>query len=378
MGVLDTIAGGVRAEAALTAWARGARYAGSGDRAAVRDHVFDALRRRRSLAALGGGADGRGLMLGALRNAGTDPDALFTGGHAPAPLTAAERAHLSRPAPMSEAEALDIPDWLAPALRDSLGDRFAPVMAAMRHRAPVYLRVNLARIPRNDAMARLAAEGIATRPGPLADTALEVTANARRIQHSATYAQGLVELQDAASQAVVAVLPVTPGMRVLDICAGGGGKALALAARGAAVSAHDADPRRMADLPRRAARAGVRIPLLADPAAAGPQDLVLADVPCSGSGSWRRDPEGKWRLTPDRLQALLATQAAILDRAAGLVRPGGSLAHATCSLLRAENVDQSRGFLARHPSWRLMWDRDWTPLEGGDGFHLALLTRDPT
>jgi 16S rRNA (cytosine967-C5)-methyltransferase len=380
IGVLDAVAAGARAEAALTGWARGARYAGSGDRTAVRDHVFDALRRRRSLAALGGAATGRGLMLGALRAAGTDPAGLFTGaGHAPAPLTASEARHLAEPVAMTEAEALDCPDWLAPALRESLGGDFVPVMQALQARAPVFLRANLARAAPAAACAALAAEGIAAHPHPLAPTALRVEGPLRGLQATQVWQDGLVELQDAASQAVCAALPLVPGARVLDHCAGGGGKALAIAARlaaegGGAVFAHDAAPRRMADLPVRAARAGTPVALLDDPAAQAPFDLVLTDVPCSGSGSWRRDPEGKWRLTPERLAELLRTQAEILDAAARLVAPAGTLAYATCSLLEAENGAQVAAFLARAPGWRRVEERRWTPRDGADGFHLALLT----
>ena len=375
--ILDAIGAGAPAEQTLTRWARGARYAGSGDRAAVRDHVYDALRRWRSLARLGGADTGRGRMIGALRAAGVDPADLFGGaGHAPAPLSAAEVAHLALPAPeMTEPEALDCPDWLAPALRHSLGDRFAPVMQALQQRAPVFLRANLAWGDRTSAAAALAAEGIDTAPSDLADTALEVISGARRVRQSGAFADGLVELQDAASQAVVAALTPALGLRVLDLCAGGGGKALALAAhQGVEVWAHDVQPGRMADLPARAARAGVRIRQTADPDAEAPFDLVLADVPCSGSGSWRRDPEGKWRLTEGALAALIDTQAQILDRAAALTAPGGRLAHVTCSLLVSENGDQVRAFLGRHPGWQVGHEDRWTPVQGCDGFHLAILT----
>jgi 16S rRNA (cytosine967-C5)-methyltransferase len=162
-----------------------------------------------------------------------------------------------------------------------------------------------------------------------------------------------------------------PGAPVLDYCAGGGGKALALAALGHPVTAHDADPGRMRDLPARAARAGT--PVALDTAPRGQWPAVLADVPCSGSGSWRRAPEGKWALTPARLDQLVALQGTILDRAAALVAPGGRLGHATCSLLDVENGAVVAGFLARRPGWRLLQARSWTPLEGGDGFHLSVL-----
>ncbi|GHD99675.1 SAM-dependent methlyltransferase [Defluviimonas sp. 20V17] len=379
MDVLDRVAAGGNAEQALTQWARASRFAGSGDRAAVRDLVFTALRRRHSHAALGGGESGRALILGALREAGTDPAALFTGeAHAPAPLSAQETAHLARPVALEGTVALDCPDWLAPQLQASLGADFAPVMQALRDRAPVYLRVNTARGDRAAAQASLAAEGIATRPAPLAETALEVTGNERRIRNAQAYRDGLVELQDAASQALVAALPVRPGQRVLDYCAGGGGKVLALAARARQqLFAHDADPGRMRDLPARAARAGTEVQLLTGPEAAarGPYDLVLLDVPCSGSGAWRRAPEAKWRLTPERLRDLQEIQSEVLDKTMSYVAPGGCLAYATCSVIEAENGARIKAFLAAHPDWRCSFQRRFTPLEGGDGFYLALLTR---
>jgi 16S rRNA (cytosine967-C5)-methyltransferase len=250
------------------------------------------------------------------------------------------------------------------------------VAAALRQRAPVFLRVNLRRGTLADAVAALAADGIGVKPHPLAATALDVVENARRVQTSEAYLSGLVELQDAASQAVVEALPLADGMAVLDHCAGGGGKTLAMAARAKLrLIAHDAMPRRMADLPERAKRAGVKVTLTEAPEASAPYDLVLVDAPCSGSGSWRRDPGGKWRITPETLADIEKTQAAILDRTAPMLRTGGVLAYATCSLLRRENGDQARAFLARHPGWTLDSELRLTPLQGGDGFYLAILRR---
>ncbi|TMV76859.1 RsmB/NOP family class I SAM-dependent RNA methyltransferase [Thioclava sp. BHET1] len=377
--LLDRIYAGAAAEQVLTGWARANRYAGSGDRAEIRDLVFRALRCRRSLAVLGGAESGRGLMLGLLREDGQDPAAVFTDtGYAPAVLTAAEAAHLAQPVTPEGAEALDLPDWLAPDLQASLGADYVSVMAALRHRAPVFLRANLAKTDLAGAQAALAAEGIETAPHPLSPTALEVLSNARRVNASRAYTEGLVELQDAASQAVVDALPLAEGMRVLDFCAGGGGKSLAMAARARLrLFAHDVGEGRMRDLPVRAARARVKVDLLrpGGSAAQAPYDLILTDVPCSGSGSWRRAPEAKWRLTRARLEELCTIQAAILDEVAPLLRPGGSLAYATCSLLDAENGAQIACFLDRRPGWRLLQERRLTPRDGGDGFYLAILQR---
>lgn len=374
--VLDRVLAGDPAERALTGWARGSRFAGSQDRAAVRDLVFDALRRRRSFAALGGAASGRGLMLGALRAAGSDPDALFTGeGYAPSPLTAAERAEGHAPA--AGAEALDCPDWLYPVLGAALGADTAAVLEALQHRAPVHLRVNLQRSSRAAAAAALAARGIATVPHALSPAALEVVAGARGVKADPAYLDGTVELQDAASQAVADLVPLAPGGRMLDFCAGGGGKTLAVGGRVAGrFLAHDVHPRRMADLPARAERAGLKVRCVTtgELAALARFDVVLVDAPCSGSGSWRRDPEGKWALTPAGLDAVVALQARILADAAPLVASGGALVYATCSMIDAENRDQVAAFLARHPGWTLSLQRRFTPLDGGDGFFAAVLT----
>ena len=374
--LLDAILGGAAAEQTLTNWARRSRFAGSGDRAAVRDHVFDALRCRRSFAWLGGSDTGRGLMLGACRATGQDPAAVFTGAtYAPAALGDGDPAGRDlRDAPPGVR--LDMPDWLLPDLEPSLGSHLAEVCAALRTRAPLFLRCNVRKVSAATAADALRAEAIDTRPHPLSPTALEVTANARRVKGSGPYAQGWVEFQDVASQAVVDALPLADGMRVLDFCAGGGGKSLAMAVRAdLQIVAHDVDASRMHDIAPRAERAGVHIATAspADLPGLGPFDLVLCDAPCSGSGAWRRAPEAKWTLTPDRLRELRQLQGQILDQAATLVRPGGVLAYATCELLTGENQTQVAGFLARAAGWRLTGQLRFTPLDGGDGFFLALL-----
>ncbi len=382
IGILDTVIAGAPAEQALTRWARMSRFAGSKDRAAIRDHVFDALRCLRSFTALGGGGapSGRKLMLGALRARGASPETLFTGEHyAPDALSQAERDY---PVPDAGAiprpVALDVPDWLIPELERSLGAPTDTVLARMRDRAPAILRVNARRATRAEAARSLSADGIGTEPHDLASFALQATDNEHKIKSSSGYSNGMVELQDAAPQAAVEALPLRSGMRVLDYCAGGGGKTLAMAARAdLRLFAHDAAPQRMKDLAARAARAGIQVGQVATSELDrhGPFDLILTDVPCSGSGTWRRAPEAKWSLTADRLAALTETQDRILGHAAGLVAPGGWLIYMTCSLLRRENRDRIDAFLSAHETFALRHDRLFTPAEGGDGFYAAHLSR---
>ncbi|WP_415920644.1 RsmB/NOP family class I SAM-dependent RNA methyltransferase [Tateyamaria sp. SN6-1] len=372
--IIDRIVDGTPAEQALTRWARGSRFAGSKDRAAIRDHVFDHLRHWRSDAVRGGGTSGRARMIGRLRGAGVDPSTMFDGqGHAPAALTDAERSAGS--VPQERGDAVDLPDWLLPHFDVSLGGDADAAARALQDRAPVTLRVNTAIADVETVAGTLSAEGIETVPNPRATTALTVKTGARRVRLSNAYETGAVELQDAASQ--VAMAEVTGQGRALDFCAGGGGKALALAARGWDVTAHDADAERMRDLPARAARGTHRIAICTPDMVQGLTefDVVLCDAPCSGAGTWRRAPEAKWRLTPKRLQSLVDLQADILDTAVDHVAPGGALYYATCSILNVENFQQIERFVERHPAWRCdeMWH--W-PVDGwGDGFFMARLLR---
>ena len=376
ISVLDAAAQGAAVEQALTRWARASRFAGSKDRAAVRDHVFDAIRQRRIAAFLGGGTTGRAMMIGLLRHQGIDPQAFFTGeGHAPPNLTDTEQKVASASPP--KAVRWNLPDWIIPEMEASLGSDAEKTAIALQARAPVCLRVNTAKANRAAMADELAAEGIETVANPLSPTALTVLSGERRVRQSDAYLSGRAELQDAASQAVVDLIP--EGARCLDMCAGGGGKSLGLAAQQARrVFAHDIDVGRMADLPARAARAGVRIEQLSAKTVQqkAPFDIVLCDAPCSGSGAWRRAPEGKWSLTPARLAELTTIQDAILDRAAGLLTPGGTLVYATCSVLAAENEERVAAFLDRHTGWKTSLTRRFDVSPHGDGFFTAHLTQE--
>ncbi|RJE83661.1 RsmB/NOP family class I SAM-dependent RNA methyltransferase [Paracoccus onubensis] len=367
IGVLDWILDGQAAEQALLRWSRNSRYAGSKDRAAVRDLVYEALRRRNTLADRGGALSGRGLMIGLCRESGQDPDLHFTGkNYAPAPLNAHERTE-------QKVTSTDLPDWLMPLWREALGPDAGLIAREMGQRAPVWLRVNPLLATVSEARSVLEQDGIETETALQLTEALRVSSGERRIANSRAYRGGLVELQDLSPQLACASLPLKEGDRVLDYCAGGGGKSLALAGRqpGIRLFAHDAEPKRMADLPKRAQRAGARIERVSMPV--GKFDLVVADVPCSGSGTWRRTPDAKWRLTSERLQQLTEIQSEILDKAAAFVAPGGHLAYMTCSLFEAENRGNVEAFMSRHDHFTQISSMLWTPLTASDGFFLSLL-----
>ncbi|KIN65085.1 rRNA small subunit methyltransferase B [Sulfitobacter noctilucicola] len=371
--ILADMTDGLAAEQALTRWARRSRFAGSKDRAAIRDHVFDVLRCRRTTAHMGQGETPRALMIGALRLQQADLDALFSGeGHSPVPLSEQER--MVPEMPSDTAVLMNLPDWLIPHFDESLGPAAMSTALALQERAPVFLRTNAARISRDDAIAALASEGIEASVNPICDTALTVIEGARKIRNSQPYLEGLVELQDGASQAVVSALPT--GRRVLDFCAGGGGKALAIAAQpDRAVTAHDIDPRRMQDIASRAERAEVQIKTVASEDLEGGYDVVLCDAPCSGSGAWRRSAEAKWTLTQDRLTELTTVQDDILDQAARLLAPAGALVFATCSVLHCENEARVAAFLKRHPDWSCSFEQRFAVGADGDGFFTAHLIR---
>lgn len=387
--ILDTWRGGdARAEAVLRAWGRANRFAGSKDRRAISDIVFDCIRRRRSYGWLtGGGEDGRALTLGRAIASGDDPAAVFSGeGHAPAALSPDEARLVQGAKDLADAPdavRFDVPDWLEASLRAALGDEFEAAMTAGRDRAPVDLRVNRIKASHTDAM-RALAQGTPPHHGE----AVEGAAHAIRlppgaaIANTAAYLDGLVELQDAASQMGAALAAPKPGEVVLDYCAGGGGKALAFASLMGGegrVIAHDIAPGRMKDIPARAARAGAAIEIARSGDAlkllTGACDLVFVDAPCSGAGVWRRDPEAKWRLTPDALSRLQAAQSEAVSAAMTYLRPGGRLAYATCSILEAENDAQVNALAERHAGLTLTARRLWTPGAPGDGFFCAVMER---
>jgi len=355
---------------ALKDWGLAHRFAGSKDRAAIASLVFDALRKRASSAFVMGSDAPRAIMLGALREArGLDLEAIAAlcsgAGHAPTPLSDDERARLETASLETAPEHVrgDYPEWLAPRFAAAFGQRAAQEGAALAARAPVDLRVNILKGSREQALEKLA--HLSPAPTPLSPIGLRIEVGQGRgpaLTGETAYVKGLVELQDEASQLAALLCAAAPGEQVLDLCAGGGGKTLALAAqmhnRGQ-IYAHDSDGRRLAPIHERLERAGarnvqVRAPrgkadVIADLEARC--DLVLIDAPCTGTGAWRRHPDAKWRLAPGAFDLRLREQRELLATAARFVKPGGRLAYVTCSVLREENEDQVAAFLESNPDF---------------------------
>ncbi|WP_300974210.1 RsmB/NOP family class I SAM-dependent RNA methyltransferase [Sphingomonas sp. LHG3406-1] len=332
--ILDQVIASARddgppADALVSAYFKTRRYAGSKDRRAVRELVFRAIRHSADVP-----ASGRAALLPLAADQ-------FDGStHGPAPVSP------------DEARAVEgvVPGWLQPLLSPLVAPAEWP---ALIDRAPVDLRVNLARSDRAAMLAHFGAE-----PTPLSPWGLRLPADSA-VSADPAFADGLVEVQDEGSQLIALACAPERQALMVDLCAGAGGKALALAAANpsARILACDTNRARLSRLAPRAERAGATIEtrLLDLPREAegladlhGQADLVLVDAPCSGSGTWRRNPEGRWRLTPDRLTRLEALQARVLDLAAPLVRSDGTLVYAVCSLLAREGAEQAAAFLSRH------------------------------
>ena len=378
--ILDEVISSARddgppADSIVSHYFKARRYAGSKDRRAVRELVFRAIRRSAERP-----ESGRAAMVGlAASDAGLEP--LFDGSpHGPARIAEGEAG----------AEVSLLPVWIESELSPLVVRDEWP---ALLERAPLDLRVNVARTDR-DAMLAAFDEATETRLSPWG---IRMAPDSRVEQHPA-YLEGLVEVQDEGSQLIALACEPHARMRIVDLCAGAGGKALALAAAApeAEILACDTNRARLSKLGPRAERGGAKIETrLIDGGREAQQmsdwndqaDVVLVDAPCSGSGTWRRNPEGRWRLTPERLKRVAALQARLLDIAAPLVRPGGTLVYAVCSILQREGAAQAEGFLGRHSSWAMQnalgpfgredgSGRLLTPHhDGTDGFFVARFKR---
>jgi 16S rRNA (cytosine967-C5)-methyltransferase len=399
--LLEVIEGAPKrpADAVADDFFRSRRYIGSGDRRAVSERVWTVLRTRRRLGWWLGETRqsarllvAASLLLEGWAKAGVAQ--AFSGGQfAPLPLSGAENGVLSRIAghtlnhpTMADAVRLEVPDWLLASLAARFGADLVAEMAALAEPAPLDMRVNLLKCDREQARMALAAEGWEAEPMKLSPWGLRIDGR-RPVTSGPAFQSGLVEIQDEGSQLVAAMVAAAPGMRVVDWCAGAGGKTLALAGmmqnRGQIVACDVSAPR-LDGAVRRLRRAGVHnverhLVEAGDKwlkRRAGTFDRVLVDAPCTGTGTWRRNPDARLRLKPADLAELLPKQASILDTAQSLVRTGGRLVYATCSLLEEENEAQVTGFLLRHPAFRIVplaqaWPLDAPPPNSGDFLSLT-------
>lgn len=371
---------------ALKDWGRAHRFAGAGDRAAIGNLVFDTLRRRNSVAARVGSDSPRLLVLSsAMDLLSADIEALAAMvdvAHGPGALTDDERHKLGQPAPTDVPVwvAGDIPEWIADAFIASFGDQAAAEGAALATRAPIDLRTNTLKTTREKVLKALAR--FDPRPTRLSPLGVRIAApegfgRSPNIEREPSHERGLFEVQDEGSQLAALLADARAGMQVADICAGAGGKTLALAAamgNKGQIYAHDANPSRLKPIIARLQRAAARnVQVIAAhegdrlEALAGKLDRVVVDAPCSGTGAWRRHPDAKWRLKPGFLEQRLADQREVLDRGAALVKAGGRLVYITCSVLAQENDEQVAAFLKRHPQFRVVpWQTVWQSVIGGD------------
>lgn len=411
----------VPAQNALKEWGTSHRFAGSGDRAAISGLVFDVLRRRASSAYLLDDDTPRARLLGALKlERGLDLDAiaaLFSGERfAPEPLTESERkAMTSRTlADAPPFVAGDYPEWLDPNLAQVFGEDRVAEAVAMASRAPLDLRVNTLKSKPEKALASLTHLGARPTPWSPLGLRIDLDADARNpgVHAEEIFIKGGVEVQDEGSQLAALLTGAKPGEQVIDLCAGAGGKTLALAAmmqgKGRLI-ATDHDKRQLAPIHERLSRAGVHNADVRSPR--GPDDtlndihasadLVVIDAPCTGTGTWRRNPDAKWRMRPGALEVRIKDQIAVLERAAPLVKAGGRIAYITCSVLPQENNEQIKRFMVRNPEFSVvppaqtmsvLWDKAddfaaatlqsaegllMTPRRTGtDGFFVSVLKRN--
>lgn len=386
--VLDDILARHRpAASALADWGKSHRFAGSGDRAAIGTLVYDALRRRSSITARMVSDSPRALVLGAACRAfAMTPEEIASvadgSAYAIERLSEEEAAALARELPQDSPAHIagDFPEWLTPSLERAFGDRAAEEGAALSARAPVDLRVNTLKATREKtlkALARFSAELTPLSPVGVRIPPPEGAARAPHVEAEAAHGKGWFEVQDEGSQVAALLAGAESKMQVLDLCAGAGGKTLALATamqNTGQIYAYDADKRQLRPIFERLKRAGARNVQVMEAgdeaalAALGARfDVVLVDAPCTGSGTWRRKPDSKWRLKPANIGERQAEQMKVLELGAGLTKPGGCLVYVTCSVLPEENSDQVAAFLAEHPGFSVEpYAHGWTECLGSE------------
>ena len=388
--ILDNYLLGIPENKALLNWFRRNRFAGSKDRRAIREIFFNCLRFKRSslwpFKRAGCVESGRHLVIGMLVMFRRQLDDIFDEKkYSPEALSKTEKSVIQSfyetlsQAPLSVK--FNFPDFLEKKLKDSFPDSLVENLSSLNERASLFLRVNRIKSSSEMVIRNLKEEGILVEAVIKSNCGLKVLENARKLDESKPYLRGEVEIQDISSQKVVDFINPEKGHKILDFCAGGGGKTLAMASLTLAESeffVHDKNSSRMINLVKRCRRAGFRAQILTQNMLENTFqafDLVVADVPCSGTGAWRRNPGSKWWLTEDILEDLLLQQRNILCIASRHVKNRGVFSYMTCSVLKEENRDQIDWFLSTNKNFRLEKDIFISPFEGGDGFYGSVLRK---
>lgn len=357
---------------AMRDWGLSHRFAGAGDRAAIGNMVYDGLRRRRAAAWIFDASTPRAIAFGGyLLENGVSPEnlngRLADDRFAPDLLSEEELAILNQRlgGRMPDEARANIPEWCEPMMQRMFGSQWVREGEALATRPPLDMRANSLKATREKVWKSLSRTGaVPTQLAPFGMRISPISGDSRypNLQAEPAFQKGWFEVQDEGSQIVAELADARPGNQVLDFCAGAGGKTLALSARmenRGQIHAYDADRQRLAPIFARMARAGCRnVQVVADEARLAPfegrMDIVLVDAPCTGSGTWRRRPDAKWRLTRRQVEARQVEQAAILDAASRYVRPGGRLIYITCSIFQEENALQAEAFLARKPAFHAL------------------------
>ena len=358
---------------ALRDWGKSHRFAGSKDRSFIGNLVHDVLRKKSSLAWQMDDNTSRALVFGALlweyEIELEDIEEAFTSQHGPGALTDNEKIRAAKPILLKDAPEwiqADVPEWLWPAFEANFDEDAVVEGQALTNSAPLDLRVNPVKSTAEAALATLSEMG--AKPAPIAPRALRITRTGPHtrlpnVQIEPIYQEGGVEIQDEGSQIIASLINASEGDKILDMCAGGGGKSLAIAGDmndKVKITAFDVDKRRLAPLYQRKLRAGIENIEVVQPPHSnlkklkGSFDKVVLDAPCTGVGTWRRKPDAKWRLSEDSLEIRLNEQAGVLDSGAEFVRNGGLLFYMTCSMLAEENEAQVYAFLERNDAFTLL------------------------
>ena len=377
--ILDTYLNEAKIDFVLRKWAIKHRFAGSSDRRKIKDIIFDIIRQKKSCEHVGGGFSGRNLLIGYLKLKGTELSSVFDNSKfGPEELTIKEQNINIDFSNLSNIYELDFPSWLIPILRRSLLNEFSNVVKTLRNRSHIQLRVNLKKISRLNVMKKLQKNNIECEINELCSTALNVLNGAQHILTSPCFENGFVELQDAGSQLVCELIEINYNDKVLDMCAGAGGKSLAISCSAeldATYFAWDINFDRMKDIDARSKRAGVKIEKVTKLSSKSVYNKIIIDAPCSGSGSWRRDPEGKWRLDEDILDNYVKTKKELILKGLKLLAPRGQILYITCSILDIENGKLIADLISSVLSLKLVRSISLVPSSKSDGFYGAVLEK---